>query len=95
MSKSQEQLSFKSPIDSQDKIKMNDTAVINYSELRQTIADFHISAKKDCLSVESVQILSDFFITMSNEVTEEERSLHNTQIRCLQREKTPVISAHC
>ena len=61
--------------------KTEDTAVVNYSELRQTIADFHVSGKKDWLSLESIQVLSEFFETMSYEVTEEEKSLHNSRIR--------------
>lgn len=60
--------------------KTNNTAVINYSELRQTIADFHNAANKELLSKENLVKIRNRLKSCSDGVTEEEKVLHNKSI---------------
>lgn len=60
--------------------KTKNTAVINYSELRQTIADFHNASDKERLSREDLEKIRNRLKSCSDGVTEEEKVLHNKSI---------------
>ena len=60
--------------------KTKNTAVINYSELRQTIADFHNASNKNRLSKEDLEKIRNRLKSCSDGVTEEEKVLHNKSI---------------
>ena len=60
--------------------KTKNTAVINYSELRQTIADFHNASNKNRLSKEDLEKIRNHLKSCSDGVTEEEKVLHNKSI---------------
>ena len=61
--------------------KTEDTAIINYSELRQTIADFHNASNKERLSKEDVEKIRNRLKFCSDGVTKEEKKRHNKAIR--------------
>ena len=61
--------------------RTKDTAVINYSELRQTIADFHNASNKERLSKEDLVNIRNRLKSCSDGVTKEEKECHNKAIR--------------
>lgn len=61
--------------------KTGDTAVINYSELRQTIADFHQLGCKDKLLIREIDLIYDRLTACHDGVTQAEIEWHNNRIK--------------
>ena len=61
--------------------KTKDTAVIKYSDLRETIAEYHTSGNRTCLSLDDVERVYKLLKSCNDGVTEEEKKRHIRNIK--------------